>query len=62
LLTGTYRDGLHLSPLLSQSLAHELHTGLPQFHHPFTPERKPLPLYMRDEAIDAAVAHYSTVG
>lgn len=62
LLTGTYRDGLHLSPLLSQSLAHELHTGLPLFHHPFTPERKPLPLYSRDEAIDAAVAHYAAVG
>lgn len=62
LLTGTYRDGLHLSPLLTQSIASEIQGGKPLFDHPFTPERKPLPFYSREEAIEAAVAHYTAVG
>jgi glycine oxidase len=62
LITGTYRDGLHLSPLLTQSIAEEIQTGTTTLAHPFVPERRPLPLYARDEAIDAAVAHYSAVG
>ncbi|ACY13924.1 NAD(P)/FAD-dependent oxidoreductase [Haliangium ochraceum] len=62
MLTGTYRDGLHLSPLLTRSLASEILGGAALLEHPFAPERKPLPLYTREEAIEAAVEHYTAVG
>lgn len=56
--TGTKRDGFHCSPLISNAMA-ALITG----HRPecdlslFNPERAPVHIYTREEAIDIAVRH-----
>ncbi|MCY1021704.1 NAD(P)/FAD-dependent oxidoreductase [Pyxidicoccus sp. MSG2] len=65
ILTGTYRDGLHLSPLLAQDLARRMF-GKPAQHEVlfklFKPERRPLALRTREEAVEDAVLHYAAVG
>lgn len=61
LLTGTYRDGLHQSPLLAQHLADRL-MGKPYDHEldAFTPIRPPIQAMTRQQCLDQAVAH--TIG
>jgi glycine oxidase len=61
-LTGTYRDGLHQSPLLAQHIAC-LITGKPGlFENPFLPEREPLALFTKEQAIQETLMHYDAVG
>lgn len=55
--TGTYRDGLHLAPLLGADLAARLLGGPPMVDHPFPPERAPLRTLHRDDAISEGVEH-----
>lgn len=52
LLTGTYRDGLHLSPLLARHIAHEL-AGEPGLFDAaaFRPERELIQAFTRDQVV-----------
>ena len=60
--TGTYRDGLHLSPLLSRHMAN-LVLGAPGlFENPFPPERKLISLRTKEQAIEDTVKHQVSVG
>lgn len=62
LLTGTYRDGLFLSPLLGQHMARRMY-GMPGlFEEDFPPERKPISLYTVAEARAEALKHYVAMG
>ncbi|WP_218105805.1 FAD-dependent oxidoreductase [Micromonospora inyonensis] len=61
--TGTYRDGLHQSPLLAQQMAdmlggREAHPAL----RDFVPVRPPLPTGTREEIVDTAVDHMLGTG
>lgn len=62
LLTGTYRDGLFLSPLLGQHIADRLCGGPGLFAETFAPERKPIRLYDRAQAQAEALKHYLAMG
>ncbi len=56
--TGTKRDGLHCSPLISEYITDLIFTG--KSNHSlelFKPEREVMRIYNRDEAIDIAVNH-----
>lgn len=56
--TGTKRDGLHCSPVISNYLADLVLNNTPAYDlNLFKPERKPIRLYTRDEAIKIAVRH-----
>lgn len=57
LLTGTYRDGLHLSPLLAADLADRVVGGAGLVEHPFQPERRLIALRTRAQAVDETVRH-----
>jgi glycine/D-amino acid oxidase-like deaminating enzyme len=61
LLTGTYRDGLHLSPLLAKHMAKEMlgKDGLIANH--FVPERKPIVTLSRANAIKEAAKHQMAI-
>lgn len=62
LLTGTYRDGLFLSPLLGQHLARRISGEPGLFEDRFVPERKPLSLYTLEEARAEALKHFVAMG
>lgn len=62
LLTGTYRDGLFLSPLLGQHMADRLCGGPGLFEETFLPERKPIRLYTQAQARAEALKHYLAMG
>lgn len=62
LLTGTYRDGLFLSPLLGQHLARRMCGKPGLFEESFLPERKPINLYTLEEARSEALKHYLAMG
>lgn len=62
LLTGTYRDGLFLSPLLGQHMADRLCGGPGLFEETFRPERKPIALYTPAQARAEALKHYLAMG
>ncbi len=56
--TGTKRDGLHCSPLISECLANIVFNENPTYDLSlFNPERAPVRIYTRDEAIKIAVGH-----
>ncbi len=61
--TGTYRDGLHQSPLLADLMAARI-TG--EDHDPaldvFTPVRAPLQAMDREQCLDAVVQHSLALG
>jgi glycine/D-amino acid oxidase-like deaminating enzyme len=63
LMTGTYRDGLHLSPLLAREFAAQL-AGRPAEVDldPFRPVRAPLQPTGRDEIVEMAVTHMLATG
>lgn len=63
LLTGTYRDGLHLSPLLAQHLAAELtgDEGMVDLSL-FRPERDLIQPFTRDEVVADVVKHTLAIG
>jgi len=58
LLTGTYRDGIHQSPLLAQSIARQILGKSPLFDNLFSPERLPIQTMNKEQAIKEAVLHY----
>lgn len=60
-LTGTYRDGLHQSPLLAQSLAKEI-IGTASFSHPFPVERALIQAITREQTLEEFSEHYMAVG
>ncbi|MFI2210200.1 peptide chain release factor N(5)-glutamine methyltransferase [Streptomyces sp. NPDC020141] len=63
MMTGTYRDGLFLSPLLAQEFARRLHGETPELDlEIFTPERRPLEGVSRESAIDTTVEHMLATG
>jgi hypothetical protein len=56
--TGTKRDGLHCSPVISSALAALMAGKSPNFDlNLFAPERKAIRIYTREEAINTAVRH-----
>ncbi|RKT08292.1 glycine/D-amino acid oxidase-like deaminating enzyme [Streptomyces sp. 3211.6] len=57
LATGTYRDGLHQSPLLAKHMATSIEDGRPLVAElaAFTPVRAPLPSGTRQEILDSVV-------
>lgn len=63
MLSGTYRDGLHQSPLLARELAARI-LGLP--HDPdldvFAPVRMPIQSLTREDCVETAVRHTLAVG
>jgi glycine oxidase len=62
MLSGTYRDGLHLSPLLAADMAERILGRAPIVEHAFQPERKLIALRTREEAIDETVRHMMASG
>ncbi|QDE70378.1 FAD-dependent oxidoreductase [Myxococcus xanthus] len=62
LLTGTYRDGLFLSPLLGQHMARRMCGQSGLVAEDFLPERKPISLYTLKEARAEALKHYLAMG
>ncbi|MCB5910457.1 NAD(P)/FAD-dependent oxidoreductase [Streptomyces pinistramenti] len=63
IMTGTYRDGLHLSPLLAQEFAarilgEQTRTDL----EPFTPLRQPIQAWTREESVGIVVDHQIGIG
>ncbi|WP_433871550.1 peptide chain release factor N(5)-glutamine methyltransferase [Saccharopolyspora sp. CA-218241] len=63
MMTGTYRDGLFLSPLLAQEFARRLDGQRPELElDPFTPERAPLAGASREAVIGTTVEHMLATG
>lgn len=63
LLTGTYRDGLFMSPALAQDLAARITGGSGTLDiSAFTPERKPLQLAEREEVLRITLDQMMAVG
>lgn len=62
LLTGTYRDGLHDSPILATSIAQEMFGGNSLIAPEFQPERFPIELMPKDQVIDELVEQYISAG
>lgn len=64
LVTGTYRDGLHQSPLLAQHLATLVESGTSEFDFlsSFSPVRAPLAGATREQVITTAVDHMLATG
>ncbi len=58
MLTGTYRDGFHQSPYLAKIAAQNILYNTPMLDGLFSPERKPIEIMTRQEAIDEAVEHH----
>ncbi|WP_441234517.1 NAD(P)/FAD-dependent oxidoreductase [Bradyrhizobium sp. 930_D9_N1_4] len=63
MLTGTYRDGLHQSPLLATKLANRMLSpdSLP-FVPDFSPVRRPLCMGSRQDIVQQAVTHMLATG
>jgi glycine/D-amino acid oxidase-like deaminating enzyme len=59
--TGTYREGLTLSPLIAGWLADDLLGGVARYPASYTPLRPPAPLASRDAAIEEAVDNHLAV-
>lgn len=63
MLTGTYRDGLHLSPLLAEEMTHRL---LGEEHQldwdAFCPVRSPIAPATREEIVQTAATHLLATG
>ncbi|HWM84687.1 MAG TPA: FAD-dependent oxidoreductase [Kofleriaceae bacterium] len=62
ILSGTYRDGLFLSPLLGQHMAQRVLGQPGLIEEYFTPERRPLPTLSAAQARVEAARHYEAVG
>jgi len=52
ILTGTYRDGFHKSPVLSEMIAEEILGEEPTWQHDYQPERSLIPTVNKEESID----------
>lgn len=62
MLTGTYREGFHLSPLLAQHIAKQMLGKGALFDNIFQPERSPISTMTKQEAIEYTVKHLMAVG
>lgn len=62
MLTGTYRDGIHCSPLLAQSMARQIVGKTPLFNNVFSPERMPIQTLNQEEALIEITNHYMAGG
>ncbi|GAA0910697.1 hypothetical protein GCM10009558_098870 [Virgisporangium aurantiacum] len=63
LASGTYRDGLHLSPLVAGYLTERLQgKGAPDDLDAFRPERPPIQAFTREEIVDQAGQHILASG
>lgn len=62
ILSGTKRDGIHMSPLLAQSVAREMTGQKGLFENGFKPERSLLHTLTREEGIQKAVKHLKSAG
>lgn len=57
LMTGTFRDGLSLSPLLAKDMAKKLLKKDPICENLFSPEREPIQVWTKQEAIIEVAKH-----
>lgn len=57
ILTGTYRDGFHQAPYIAQEAGKNIFSGIPILDNIFKPERDPIEVMSRNEAINEAVDH-----
>ncbi|GGZ83356.1 NAD(P)/FAD-dependent oxidoreductase [Streptomyces echinoruber] len=63
IMTGTYRDGLHLSPLLAQDFAARILGEQPLADLArFAPVRQPIRAWSREESVDILVEHEMGIG
>lgn len=62
LLTGTYRDGIHDSPLLATSMAREMLGGAPLFDHAFKPERFLISIMSPEQSAEEFSDQYVSAG
>jgi hypothetical protein len=63
IMTGTYRDGLHLSPLLAQEMTARILGEAPRTAlAPFTPVRPPLQAWSRERIVEDVVHHTIAIG
>jgi glycine/D-amino acid oxidase-like deaminating enzyme len=63
LMTGTYRDGVHMSPLLAAEMGRRLVSEKPELDlAAFTPVRAPLQSASRAEIIESAITHMIATG
>ena len=56
-LTGTYRDGFHKSPVLAQMMAEEILGEEATWQHDYQPERSLIPTLTKEESIKDYLAH-----
>ena len=56
-LTGTYRDGFHKSPVLAQIMAEEILGEEATWQHDYQPERSLIPTLTKEESIKDYLAH-----
>ncbi len=57
ILSGTYRDGFHKSPVLSEMIAEEILGEDPTWQHDYQPERSLIPTVNKEEAIKVYLDH-----
>ena len=63
MMTGTYRDGLHLSPLLAREMSSRILGEEPAVDlEVFRPVREPIQVATREEIVAAAVTHMLATG
>lgn len=62
IMTGTYRDGLFLSPLLARDMAARMAGQKPLYDNHFQPERKPIQTRTLEESVAETIEHYEAVG
>ncbi|WP_375758465.1 NAD(P)/FAD-dependent oxidoreductase [Corallococcus exercitus] len=60
--SGTYRDGLFLSPLVAQHMAGLILGQGGLMENVFPPERKPINRFTREEAMEETARHYAAAG
>jgi glycine/D-amino acid oxidase-like deaminating enzyme len=58
LLTGTYRDGFHQAPYLSEYMAEQILSDVSDENYLFKPERKLIEIFTREESIQEVKKHY----
>ena len=63
MMTGTYRDGLHQSPLLAREMSRRILGEEPEFDlDRFSPVRAPIQTMTREEIVEATITHMLATG
>ena len=57
ILSGTYRDGFHKSPVLAEMMAEEILGEEPTWQHDYQPERSLIPTVNKEESIKVYLDH-----